>query len=125
MEKISTKMSATIIGYTTDNSDRLPFGFGYGCDSLGRSNYPLDEAITKTCRELLEKGIVEISKPKSIHFVERNGTTTVKWKDGTITTVKCGEDDVFDKEKGVALCFMKKRMGNNGSFNEILKEWCY
>jgi len=47
--------------------------------------------------------------------------TIVIWKDGTKTVVKCQKNDVYDPEKGMALCFMKKALGNHGNFNDILK----
>lgn len=50
-----------------------------------------------------------------------NPATIVFWDDDTKTVVKCGDDDVYDPEKGVALCFMKKALGNHGNFNYILK----
>jgi hypothetical protein len=34
--------------------------------------------------------------------------TTVKWQDGTTTTVKVGEDDEFNKEYGLAMAISKK-----------------
>lgn len=47
--------------------------------------------------------------------------TIVLWKDGTKTIVKCGENDTYDKEKGLALCFMKKALGNKSrNLNDIL-----
>ena len=47
--------------------------------------------------------------------------TIVLWKDGTKTVVKCGENDVYDPEKGLALCFMKKALGNTSrALNDIL-----
>lgn len=47
--------------------------------------------------------------------------TIVFWRDGTKTVVKCGEKDKFDKEKGIALCFMKRGLGNtSGALNKIL-----
>ena len=52
-----------------------------------------------------------------------NGPTTiVKWKDGTKTVVKCQEGDNFDPEKGIAMCFTKKALGNKGNFNNVLKK---
>lgn len=48
--------------------------------------------------------------------------TIVYWIDGTKTVVKCGPDDTFDPEKGLALCYMKKVLGNTGSYNKILKK---
>ncbi|MGF6374994.1 hypothetical protein M2140_000028 [Clostridiales Family XIII bacterium PM5-7] len=55
--------------------------------------------------------------------VFNNPATIVLWEDGTKTTVKCQGDEIFDKEKGLALCFMKKILGNKGNFNEVLKKW--
>jgi len=34
--------------------------------------------------------------------------TIVCWKDGSKTVVKCGKDESFDREKAVAMCFLKK-----------------
>lgn len=51
-----------------------------------------------------------------------NPATIVYWEDGTKTVVKCGKDDTFDAEKGLALCFMKKALGNKGNFNNTIKE---
>lgn len=49
--------------------------------------------------------------------------TIAIWKDGTKTIIRCQEGDTFDKEKAIALCYMKKALGNRGSFNETLKKW--
>ena len=52
-----------------------------------------------------------------------NGPATiVKWKDGTKTVVKCQAGDVFDCEKGLAMCFTKKALGNKGNFNDVLRK---
>lgn len=52
-----------------------------------------------------------------------NPATVVYWEDGTKTVVKCDEDDYYDKETGLALCFMKKALGNKGNYNDILKKY--
>lgn len=50
--------------------------------------------------------------------------TIVFWADGSKTVVKCQEGDAFDPEKGLALCFMKKVLGNkSGTFNKVLKTY--
>ena len=49
--------------------------------------------------------------------------TIVLWKDGSKTVVKCQEGDIFDAEKGLAMCFAKKALGNKGNFNDVFKEW--
>lgn len=48
--------------------------------------------------------------------------TIVIWEDGTKTIVKCAEDEAYDKEKGLALCYMKKALGNKGNYNNIFRE---
>lgn len=70
-----------------------------------------------------------ICKRKPNELVKKvifNGThTVVLWSDGIKTIVNCNEGDEFDKEKGIALCFMKRFCGNTGAFNEILKKFAY
>lgn len=49
--------------------------------------------------------------------------TIVLWKDGTKTVVKCSEDDEFSREMGLALCYMKKALGNKGNYNNVFRRW--
>lgn len=49
--------------------------------------------------------------------------TIVLWNDGTKTVVKCGENDIFDPEKGLAMAIAKKALGNNGSYYNLIKKW--
>ena len=49
--------------------------------------------------------------------------TIVLWEDNTKTVVKCSEDDIFNKEKGLAMCFAKKSLGNKGSYNNVFKKF--
>ena len=51
-----------------------------------------------------------------------NPATIVYWNDGTKTVVKCLPGETYDKEKGLALCFMKKAMGNKGNYNNIFRK---
>lgn len=53
-----------------------------------------------------------------------NPATIVLWSDGTKTVVKCGPDDIFDKEKGLAMAIVKKMAGNDSRFHKIFKKWC-
>ena len=64
------------------------------------------------------------SKLKIKKVIFNNPATIVYWDDDTRTVVKCQDGDVYDKEKGLALCYMKKIIGNkSGNFNKTLKEW--
>ena len=49
--------------------------------------------------------------------------TIVFWADGDKTVVKCGENDVFDPEKGLALAISKKFFFNKGKYYDIFKKW--
>lgn len=60
---------------------------------------------------------------QNVWFNEKKGTTVVQWYDGSKTKVVCGERDTFDKEKGIALCFMKKMYNNRGCYYEFIKKW--
>lgn len=47
--------------------------------------------------------------------------TVVLWKDGTKTVVRCDERDLYDPKYGLALCFMKKALGNRSrALNDVL-----
>lgn len=61
---------------------------------------------------------VDISKPECpiIKVIFNNEATIVFWSDNTKTVVKCGDADIFDKEKGLA-------MGNKGNYYEEFKKW--
>ena len=54
--------------------------------------------------------------------------TTVKWNDGTTTTVKCSDEDVFSKEIGLSIAITKKYFEQRNSnhpwmvFNTIIKQ---
>lgn len=72
---------------------------------------------------------IESNSPKDgyidqVWFNPAKGTTVVRWIDGSKTMVRCQEGEPFDKEKGLALCYMKRTLGNKGNFNETLKKWC-
>ena len=63
------------------------------------------------------------SEPKIKKVIFNEPATIVLWADGTKTVVTCQEGETYDKEKGIALCFMKKIMNNKGNYNNIIKEW--
>jgi len=47
--------------------------------------------------------------------------TIIIWADGTKTIAKASGGDVFDPEKGVAICFMKKALGHTEA-NKVLRK---
>ena len=49
--------------------------------------------------------------------------TIVFWSDGTKTVVKCGENDIYDPEKGLAMAVSKKFLGTNKSHSNYMDEF--
>lgn len=49
--------------------------------------------------------------------------TIVIWRDGSKTVVKCGENDIFDPEKGLAMAISKRAFGDNRDYYEIFAKW--
>lgn len=59
-------------------------------------------------------------KPTIKNVIFNEPATIVMWSDGTKTVVKCGENDIFDPEKGVAMACMKKLLGTNKTGSNYL-----
>ena len=57
------------------------------------------------------------------NVVFNDPATIVLWEDGTKTVVKCGEDEEFDWEKGLAMAIAKKAFGNQGNYFNQIKKW--
>ena len=78
----------------------------------------ITDAVCRTAPATPDDGI------KRVFFNEEKGTTVVLWKDGVVTKVAAQNGESFDKEKGIALCYMKRMHSNRGAFNKTLKKWC-
>lgn len=83
-------------------------------------NKPFYFEVTPKDLKIYEKPPVPGFEIEKVIF---NGPATIiKWKDGTKTVVKCQAGDVFDYEKGLAMCFTKKALGNKCDFNNVLRK---
>ena len=60
--------------------------------------------------------------PKIKNVIYSDPATIVFWKDGTKTVVKC-KNEKFDPEKGLAMAFSKKMLGNKGNYYNVFKKW--
>jgi hypothetical protein len=73
-------------------------------------------------------GLLTSSTKKENFDIEKvlfNSPATIVWfKDGTKVVVQCQENDVFNKEVGLAMAVMKKAYGNKANFNNVLNKWC-
>ena len=66
---------------------------------------------------------VEQKVPEIKNVIFNDPATIVLWEDNTKTIVKCQDGDLFDPEKGLAMCITKKALGNKSNFNNIFKKW--
>lgn len=69
-------------------------------------------------RNIYNRLSLEIKK-----VVFNDPATIVLWKDGTKTVVKCGPNDIYDPEKGLAMAISKKALGNKGNYLNTFKKW--
>lgn len=58
---------------------------------------------------------------KNVYF--NDPVTVVIWEDGTKTIVRCGENEEYDPEKGLAMAISKKALGNKGKYYNQFKKW--
>lgn len=64
---------------------------------------------------------INMQRIKKVIF--NNPATIVFWSDGSKTVVKCGENDTFDPEKGLAMAISKKFFDNMGYYYDVFKKW--
>lgn len=82
--------------------------------------------IARSTQEIKEclNGLFGVGSTREIEKVIFNDPATiVLWGDGSKTVVKTQGNDVYDPEKGLAMCFAKKYLGNYGNYYEMFKAW--
>ena len=83
----------------------------------------LREIIADARRSFLDslyhKPIINVKAKKVIFNAP---ATIVLWDDGTKTIVKCSDEDEYDEEKGLAMCYCKKMLGEKRYKTDIIKE---
>ena len=100
-------------------------GLGLKEDNNMGTNYSNYERGTRSGHGFIGKafGIRTITRLEITNVVFNDPATIVFWSDGTKIVVKCGEDDVYDPEKGMAMAIAKRALGNQGNYYEVFKEW--
>ena len=114
------------------------FGFPYTCD--GETKMYVDDCaigmavLRGPVTDYAEISMKKIQKQDNICFgfmglyirkvVFNDPATIVFWSDNTKTVVKCGPEDTFDMEKGLAMAIVKKMAGNDNRFHKVFKQWC-
>lgn len=106
---------------------------GYLLDTFDSMQFIWDERgleLVKTCEDRLwdvfgiKADYIKVGYLIGIKdVIFNNPATIILWKDGTKTVVKCGKNDTYDPEKGMAMAICKKMMGNKGNYNNVFKRW--
>lgn len=69
-----------------------------------------------------EFGVTKRRNAKAKKVIFNAPATIVLWEDGTKTVVKCSNNDEYDEEKGLAMCYCKKMLGEERYKTDIIKE---
>lgn len=70
--------------------------------------------------DIVQFGMCRVSIRKVIF---NDPATIVLWSDGSKTVVKCGPEDTYDMEKGLAMAIVKKMAGNDNRFHKVFKQY--
>lgn len=84
----------------------------------------LAAAMRKAAVAFANFGRPKFPEIERVHF--SGPVTCVIWSDGTKTLVRCGENDVLDPEKGLAMAIAKKVLGTNktgSDYYDTFKKW--
>lgn len=118
MEKLSwnpgkdvIRVSANNLGIDIDRAIYAAMAIDYSRQSMERAEK----------NDIVRFGMCNVSIRKVIF---NDPATIVLWSDGTKTVVKCGPEDSYDMEKGLAMAIVKKMAGNNSRFHKVFKKWC-
>lgn len=105
------RVSANNLGIDIDRAIYTAMAIDYSRQSTERAEK----------NDIVRFGMCNVSIRKVIF---NDPATVVLWSDGTKTVVKCGPEDTFDMEKGLAMAIVKKMAGNDNRFHKVFKQWC-
>lgn len=99
-----------------------PYGWHIRYSGYNRVPYNFYRQSTERAEknDIVKFGMCSVSIRKVIF---NDPATVVLWSDGTKTVVKCGPEDKFDTEKGLAMAIVKKMAGNDNSFHKVFKQY--
>ena len=95
----------------------------YGAEGISTSNVATGTInnVSVSTRKVAYNSMWKRTKIKNAIF--NDPATIVFWSDGTKTVVKCGENDIYDPEKGLAMAVAKKYLGTNKSHSNYMDEF--
>lgn len=104
------RVSANNLGIDIDRAIYAAMAIDYSRQSMERAEK----------NDIVRFGMCRVSIRKVIF---NDPATVVLWSDGTKTVVKCGPEDTFDMEKGLAMAIVKKMAGNDNRFHKVFKQY--
>ena len=69
------------------------------------------------------KEAIKIMRNSIKKIIFNDPTTIIIWGNGDKTIVKCGEGEIYDPEKGMAMAIAKHFLGDKGNYYETFKKW--
>ena len=115
----SDRPNVIILKMKDDNTMKKQLNSIFGLDSIARY-CDSDVTSTRIAYNNMYKN-TQMNLIKNVIF--NDPATIILWNDGSKTVVKCGEGEVYDPEKGLAMAISKKVLGNKGDYYETFKKW--
>lgn len=79
--------------------------------------------IQRKMYDLVQYGVKFQTVPTIKDVIFNPPATIIIWEDKTKTVVKCGENDIYDPEKGMAMAISRKALGDRGSYYNVFEKW--
>lgn len=110
-----TDMASSLQAKLMKSIENSKYGISFSDGDTVKKIKKFEEEI-----KMAEKTRFDMYKPTVKKVIFSDPATIVFWTDNTKTIVKCGENDIYDPEKGVAMCCMKKLLGTNKTGSNYL-----
>lgn len=95
----------------------------YGLEGISARNVATGDINNASISTRKVEYNVMFKRAKIKNVIFNDPATIVLWSDGTKTVVKCGENDFYDPEKGLAMAVAKKYLGTNKSHSNYMDEF--
>lgn len=117
MKKLSWNPDKDLIRVPTNNLGIDIDRAIYAVMAIDYSRQSMEQAKKN---DIVKFGMCSVSIRKVIF---NDPATIVLWSDGSKTVVKCGPEDTYDMEKGLAMAIVKKMAGNDNRFHKVFKQY--
>lgn len=122
---VAQKLEREMLRTYTGLSGNFDTGYTYTPSEKENEYMKNDVKATKKAYDKMYKPLT--SRQKALDRIKKvifnDPCTIVLWADGTKTVVKCGEDEQFDPEKGLAMAISKYFFNNAGYYYDVFKKW--